>query len=159
MAISESPKTTDRIALCLSLILCLLSIAFRFTPGLLSEIADDGVRIYSKDHLSTGSDDDLCVHAGAWIFGSLSILFGLWRISGYYVALKAAVFFLAWSCQVLLLLWIEVGSIFLTIKEDTNVALLTFLAVLSVAPLLVTGGLVMDFRYLYRFDKHDQTYK
>jgi len=139
-----TPSLTDRNTLWISLALCGLAFTFSFTPGLLAEVNQTGEKVYSNDYFSTGSDDDICVIAGAAIFGLFSILFGFWRTQGVKTLLKAIPFSLAWIFQLFLLHWIEVGSLWLTVADDLNVVLFLFLALYYISPLLLVIAVTFD---------------
>ncbi len=132
----------DRAVLLASVTLVLLSVAFALTPGLVADVAPSGdVERYCHEYNSTGSDDDLCLTFCPIALLGLSVVAAalpegrrIWS-RAVLRGTKLAVFALAWSLELLMLGWIEVGSIPATIAAGQNVALVLWLIAFCLAPL------------------------
>ena len=142
----RSRSCTDHLSAYISVALVILAIAFQYTPGFLASVGPAKEKIYSRDYQSTGSDDDVCVNGGAFLFGVFLFISLPWRSYKLTACLKAVIFFFFWLAQLLLLNWIEVGSIQLTIFEDHNGVLAAYLVIFYLAAPAIITALFLDLR-------------
>ena len=157
----RAPTIFDLATLIVSAVLVILSIAFAFTNGLVADVTPTGdVERYCHQYNSTGSDDDLCITLfPIAFFGLLGVVPGfippfrqVWLALSIMV-LKTGSFALAWSFQLLMLGWIEIGSLPATIIAGKNVVLLLWLLIYGSAPLVVLGTFLKS---VYDIIHHDR---